>query len=217
MPRDGTQTRTRLLDAAQELILSRGFAGTTVDDVLRATGLAKGAFFHHFASKADLARAVIQRFADRDRELADTLVERAERLGHDPVQQLLLVVGFMEEMAEELTDPDHGCLFAAYAYESQLFDVDVHAIIRKSFLHWRQLLAEKVRAAIRHRRPVVSVSAVEVADMLNVVVEGAYVLGKSTTDPGMLARQLKHYRTYLEMLFGVPAHAARRRRSRATA
>lgn len=181
--------------------------------MLVRTGLTKGAFFHHFASKNELARAVIQRFADRDRELAESLSARAERLGHDPVQRLLLVVGLMEEMAEQLTDPNHGCLFASYVYESQLFDTGVHDVIRAGFLHWRAMVGKKVRAAMKHRRPALPVDADEVADMLNVVIEGAYVLGKSVGDSTMLARQLRHYRAYLEMLFGVqPATRVRRPR-----
>ena len=51
MPRDGTATRTRILDAAQALVLKQGYAGTSVDDVIAAAGTTKGGFFHHFPSK----------------------------------------------------------------------------------------------------------------------------------------------------------------------
>lgn len=203
MPRDGTETRTQIMDAAQELILLQGFAGTTVDAVLERTGLTKGAFFHHFKSKNELGHALIQRFADRDHELLMSLIDRAERLSGDPVQQVLIAVGLLEEMAEELTDPDHGCLFASYAYEAQLFDDEVHRIIRESFMAWRERLGEKIRVAMAHRPPRVATDADELADMLSVMVEGAYVLGKSLGDPTMLARQLHHYRCYLELVLGI--------------
>ena len=51
-----TDTRERILDAAQQLVMERGFSATTVDAILEAAGSSKGAFFHHFASKADLGR-----------------------------------------------------------------------------------------------------------------------------------------------------------------
>ena len=38
-------TKTRLLDAAQNLVLTKGFAGTTVDDICDAAKLTKGSFF----------------------------------------------------------------------------------------------------------------------------------------------------------------------------
>src|SRR5262245_16381612 len=44
-------SRTRLLDAAMQVIRARGYSGTTVDDICAAAGLTKGAFFHHFKSK----------------------------------------------------------------------------------------------------------------------------------------------------------------------
>jgi TetR/AcrR family transcriptional repressor of nem operon len=208
MPRDGTETRAQIMDTAQQLILQHGFAGTTVDAVLEGTGLTKGAFFHHFRSKNDLGHAIIQRFAERDQELLRTLTERAERLTSDPLQRLLITVGLMEEMAEQLTDPNHGCLFASYAYESQLFDDDIHGIIRDGFHLWRQKIGDMMRAASAHRPPRVPVDVDELADMLNVVVEGAYVLGKSFGDSTMLARQLRHYRAYLEMVFAVEPRAS---------
>src|SRR5258705_7792292 len=48
---------TRLLDAAIQVIRGQGYSATTVDDICRAAGLTKGAFFHHFKSKEDLAVA----------------------------------------------------------------------------------------------------------------------------------------------------------------
>ena len=58
MPKDGTATRERILDAAEHLVIENGFAATSVDQVIRAAGTSKGAFFHHFDSKLDLARAL---------------------------------------------------------------------------------------------------------------------------------------------------------------
>ena len=47
----------RILDVAQHLVIENGFAATSVDQVIKAAGTSKGAFFHHFDSKLDLARA----------------------------------------------------------------------------------------------------------------------------------------------------------------
>ena len=55
--------RAELLDCAQGLFLTRGYERTTVNDVIAATGLSKGAFYHHFAAKEDLLEAIADRFA----------------------------------------------------------------------------------------------------------------------------------------------------------
>jgi len=55
--------RAELIDCAQGLFLTRGYEATTINDVISATRLSKGAFYHHFRSKEDLLEAIAERFA----------------------------------------------------------------------------------------------------------------------------------------------------------
>jgi AcrR family transcriptional regulator len=55
--------RAELLGCAQRLFLSQGYERTTINDVISATGLSKGAFYHHYRSKEDLLEAIAARFA----------------------------------------------------------------------------------------------------------------------------------------------------------
>ena len=50
--------REELIDCAQRLFLAQGYEKTTINEVIAATGLSKGAFYHHFRSKEDLLAAV---------------------------------------------------------------------------------------------------------------------------------------------------------------
>jgi AcrR family transcriptional regulator len=60
-------TRRALLDSAMELFTERGFAATSLDDVVRAARVTKGALYHHFpGGKLALFEAV---FVDVDRRL----------------------------------------------------------------------------------------------------------------------------------------------------
>src|SRR5687767_8552798 len=89
--RDPARTRESILDAAQALILDHGFGATTVDAVVNRAGITKGAFFHHFSSKADLARSLVERYAHLDRQHLAHHLERARKLASDPLQQVLLL------------------------------------------------------------------------------------------------------------------------------
>lgn len=53
-------TREQLIAAASALFVARGFAATTVDDIVREADVAKGTFYYHFQSKEDLV-VVMQR------------------------------------------------------------------------------------------------------------------------------------------------------------
>src|ERR1700704_4632559 len=59
-----TVRRDAFLDAAQRLIETRGYEAMSVQDVLDALEVSKGAFYHYFDSKQVLLEAVVDRFAD---------------------------------------------------------------------------------------------------------------------------------------------------------
>lgn len=203
MARGGNGTRERILDAAQELIFDAGYAGTSLDMVISRLGLTKGAFFYHFKSKRDLAEALLRRFAEQDRQQLDYVLGRAEALSRDPAQQLLIIVGLFIEVFDGLPEPYPGCLFASYTYELQQFDEDTRGLIREAFLLWRDALREKIEAAAAAHPPRMEVDAGSLADALTVVLEGAFVMSKAMGEPQLVAAQLRHYRNYLELLFGL--------------
>lgn len=211
MPKDGRVTREKILDAAQALILERGYAGTTVDSVLAEVGITKGAFFYHFKSKDDLARALLERFARHDEQTYEETRARAEKLSDDPLQQMLIFIGLFEEMFTGLEEPYPGCLFASYVYELQQFDAGTQALIRGSFERWRTLLREKFDAIAERYPPRRPLDSGALADAFTVVLEGAFVTGKALDEPAVVAAQLRQFRNYVELLFGAerrPASAA---------
>src|SRR5689334_14373667 len=55
-------TKKRVVDAGVALLRSRGFNGTSVDDICAAASVTKGGFFHYFKNKEELAQAAISRF-----------------------------------------------------------------------------------------------------------------------------------------------------------
>ncbi len=57
----GAATRDQILDAASRLIHLQGYHCTSLDDVLRESGVGKGNFYYHFRSKEDLGYAIIER------------------------------------------------------------------------------------------------------------------------------------------------------------
>jgi TetR/AcrR family transcriptional repressor of nem operon len=204
MRKDGIATREKILDAAQDLILDRGYVGMTVEHVLAQVGITKGAFFHHFKTKDDLAKALLRRFADKDTRIYSEARERAEKLSDDPLQQMLIFIRLFEEMFEGLTEPYPGCLFASYIYELQQFDDQTRRLIRDSFTKWRELLKEKFEAIARKYPPQTQVSSASLADAFTVVLEGAFITGKAMDEPGVVSEQLRHFRNYVELLFRQP-------------
>lgn len=202
MPRDGTETKTAIMDAAQDLILERGFSATSVESIVTAAGVTKGAFFHHFSTKTELGHALVERWAEEDERRLDETLDRAERLSRDPLQQLLLFVGLYEEALAELTEPYPGCLMATTIHEAELFDEETHRRVRRSVCFWRERVGSKLREVAETHPPKLDVDLDVVADQLWSTFEGAFILSNTTGSPSAVAEQLRQYRNYLELLFG---------------
>jgi TetR/AcrR family transcriptional repressor of nem operon len=196
-----TDTRTRLLDAAEQLVLDRGFAGTTVGAVIDRVGVTKGAFFHHFDSKAELGRALVERYAEADIREFEQNLALAERLSDDPLRQMLAFVTLYQEKMEGLEAPYAGCLMASYCYEQDLLDEETLSVGRRTMAEWRRRLSEKLDRVVEEHPPAGEVDIAGLADMVTVIVEGAFVLSRTMREPDAVARQLGHYRRYLELLF----------------
>jgi AcrR family transcriptional regulator len=77
------ETRRRLINAALDVFAEHGYAGASLDDVSETAGLTKGAVYSNFASKADLALAVLDRRIDAPLaifEQVDPSVSTSEQL-----------------------------------------------------------------------------------------------------------------------------------------
>src|SRR5438067_178491 len=80
-------TRRGLLRAARKLFGKKGYASTSVDEVVRAAGVTKGALYHHFRDKDDLFRAVVEQVkVDVTATAADSYFDDSE--SDDPLQRV---------------------------------------------------------------------------------------------------------------------------------
>src|SRR5262245_54551527 len=204
MPRDGSATRTRILDAAESLVLDQGFAGTSVDEVIVAAETTKGGFFHHFASKPELARALVERYVAADLQLLDDLMARAEAESDDPLEQFLHFVALQEDLLEDFDGSGPGCLYASFCYGQELVDDVTRGEIARAVLAWRRRTREKLDEVAERYPPRVPVDLDALADQGLAVYEGSFVLSRALGEPELLRGQLRHFRTYVELLFRGP-------------
>jgi TetR/AcrR family transcriptional regulator, transcriptional repressor for nem operon len=205
MSRDPLATRERILNAAQRIVLERGFAGTSVDAVLAEAPASKGGFFHHFPSKNDLGRALLERYAAAEERMLDDFMALAEAESDDPGRRLVAFVRHLEDAADEIARTQQGCLFASFVYESRLAVDDADDIIANSIRHWRARLLGALEAAARLHPPVIDVDLESLADQVFATFEGGFILARAMHDPTHLRAQLTHLRHYLELLFNVAA------------
>jgi TetR/AcrR family transcriptional regulator, transcriptional repressor for nem operon len=203
MPRNGSATRERILDAAQRLVLERGFAGTSVDAVLAEASVTKGGFFHHFPSKQALGLALVERYAALDLQVLEDLMATAEAGAEDPAEQVVAFVRLFEEGIVELATAQPGCLFGSFVYERELAAPGTEEIISHSIHTWRERVLGKLEEAAEAHPPAIDADLPSLADQIFTTFQGGFILARAENEPEHLRRQLAHVRHYLELLFQV--------------
>jgi len=196
-----SNSKESILDAGQNLIFERGYVGTSIEDILDATGLTKGAFFYHFKSKNDLARQILQRYARQDAEHYGRLFERADELSSDVLESTLIFFKLLEEFLENLEEPLGGCVYACYLAEAAHFEKDIVDYLNKELLRWFQNFERRFEKLLKARKPSVKVTANELATMVANMLQGGFVTQKAFNDPAAIAKSVALFRTFLEMLF----------------
>jgi TetR/AcrR family transcriptional repressor of nem operon len=205
-------TRERILGAAQQLVMERGFSATTVDAILEAAGASKGAFFHHFSSKADLGHVLVERYARADGELLEHLMGQAEASTDNPADQLIEFLRLFEAGIEDLSLQQPGCLFVSFIYEQFPGQEATRKLILDDVLLWRARILDKLTLATKDRPPALPVDLNSLADQVFTTLEGGFILARATGDPLTLRDQLRHLRTYLTLLLE-PDHASNSQRA----
>jgi TetR/AcrR family transcriptional regulator, transcriptional repressor for nem operon len=198
--RTQVDARTRLLDAAMQVVREQGYAATTVDDICRTAALTKGAFFHHFKSKEDLAVAAAEHFS----QMAERLFGAAPyREFADPLDRLLGYIDFRTEILVGPV-PKFTCLLGTMVQEAY----DTHPAIRQACdtyigAHAKEV-AKDIAAAKLLYAPKAEWSAEGLALYTQAVLQGAFILAKAKGGPEVARDCLAHLRRYFLQLFQQP-------------
>jgi AcrR family transcriptional regulator len=197
----GEQTRERLLDLAQGAVLQKGFAGTSLDELIAAASITKSGFFYHFKDKNDLAKALLRRYLDREVDLFDGLFKQADGLHEDPLHAFLIFLKMFADIMSDLPSGHPGCLVAAYCYQDQLFSAEVRGLAEKGVAAWRIRFRERLDLIAARHKPRIEIDLDSLADMVSAVADGGIILSKVLHDPTLLPKQVMLYRSFVRLVF----------------
>jgi AcrR family transcriptional regulator len=197
----GEQTRERILEIAEDAVLHKGFAGTSLDEIIAEAGLTKSGFFYHFKDKNDLAKALLKRYLDNEWAVFDQLFAQADDLSDDPLHSFLIFLKLFADMMGDLPNGHPGCIVASYVYQDHLFSREVRELSTEGHMIWRRRFSARLNAIAERYPPRIEVDLDDIADMLSAVADGGIILSKSLKDPGILARQILLCRQFVKLVF----------------
>ncbi len=199
--RKSTGTRERLLDLAEAAVLEKGFAATSIDELIAGAGITKSGFFYHFKDKADLAKALMQRYVASNEALLNDIFRRADELVDDPLHSYLAGLKLLAEMMADLPGTHPGCLSASFCYQDRLFDQDVRALNQAGVTCWRQIFRDRLQRVAERYPPRIAVDIDDLADMANTLVDGGIIMSRVLDDKDIIPRQVMAYRAFVGAVF----------------
>ena len=198
----GEETRKRILDVAQEAVLSKGFNATTIEEIVAYAEITKSGFFYHFRDKNALARALIERHIEVENQLFDDLLSRSKELSDDPLHVALIGLKLLAELIDDMPNGHPGCIVATAAYQDRLFNKDVRDANRRAVLGWRNRFREMFEEIVAVYPARENVDLDHLSDMVTAIVEGGIVMSRALNEPAVTSQQIMLLRSYIKLLFG---------------
>jgi AcrR family transcriptional regulator len=188
----GQATREYIIAKAAPLFNEKGYSGSSIADVMVATGLKKGGIYNHFESKDDLAIAA---FDHNWGLLKDRYTQALHAAGASPTAQLFAAIDVHAGFAEG--EPVvGGCPLLNTAVESDDGHPLLRERVREAVDFWRELLRNIVNSGIAQGE-FRTADADEIATIIISTLEGGVMLSKLYHSPEHLSRAAAHLRTFL--------------------
>jgi TetR/AcrR family transcriptional repressor of nem operon len=187
----GEQTRQRLVAEAAGLFNRHGYEGSSMQDIMQATGLKKGGIYRHFGTKEELAQEAF------DYAWRETIEARLKNLDSvtNSVDRLKQFVANFVEVRSPVAG---GCPLLNTAVEVD----DGNAVLRKRALvalrAWRNTLAAIVRKGIDRHEITKETQPETVATIVIASLEGALMMSRLERNADHLLTVQNHLNAYLE-------------------
>ena len=186
MASKGDATKQKILENACSLFYLKGYQGTTIDDILAASGVKKGSFYFHYRNKEVLGYAVFEAYKAKSK----TLFQNALRSDGDPIRNLLsLLLSHEQELRS--SGYQGGCPIGNLALEL----ADHHPGFRKKlqgvFDHWAEEILSVLQRARKAGRLDRSIDPKQLAYFIVAMMEGGTLLSK-TMKTGGIYRDMIH-------------------------
>lgn len=190
--------RVALLDAALNLVRRKGWTATSIDQLCRAVGVTKGAFFHHFESKEALGVAAAHRWTE---VTAPLFANAPYHRRADPLDRIFGYLDFRRSIVQGPLET-FTCFAGTTVQETFAESEPIRSACGACITDHASSLEADFDAALRKYRPRERVTAQSLALYTQTVLQGGFVLAKAKGDAGPLLDGIAHLERYLQLLFG---------------
>jgi TetR/AcrR family transcriptional regulator, transcriptional repressor for nem operon len=192
--RDPKRTRERLLQAAYQEVYKSGFQSASLDTILAAAGVTKGALYHHFDGKEALGYAIVEEIIASD--VRRQWLRPLQR-GKNPVDAL---IGIVQGISVRPEDVRGGCRLNNLNQEMSPLDAGFRKRTATLFRAWQEGIADALREGQIYGKVRREIEPADVAGFLIAMVEGYSSLAKNAQDAKVMKAGIKNIVDWLETL-----------------
>ena len=191
-------TKAHIIQQSAVVFNQQGYAGSSMADIMRATGLKKGGIYNHFASKDELALAAF----DYAVGLISQRIWSAVKTERNAIARLNALVS---AYLTYIDDPPivGGCPILNTAIETDDTDSPLRDRALAAMNSWRGLIVKIVKKGIKRGDIKPTVEADEIATIIIGNIEGAMMMSKLEKNPVHLRRAIAHLKDYLQIVLVV--------------
>lgn len=192
-------TRDRLIESARHLFWERGFAGTSMADLLGHANVNSGSFYHFFESKEALLRTVLETYLVALRPM---VVDPAFATTEEPIERIFAILaGYRERILQ--TECRYGCPLGRLALEIDPENRPAHDLIAQNFRGWIGVVRECLDQ-VKGRLPR-GTDAESFATYVLAVMEGGVMLSRSCGSVEPFDRTVAQLREHFRLAMGAGA------------
>lgn len=192
--RDSVQA---LIAAMIDKVRSGGYSATSVDDVCREAGFSKGAFFHHFKSKEELAVSAAE--AWREKAASEFLAAPYQQLA-DPADRILGYIDLRRSMLTGRAET-FSCFAGTMLQEAFATSEAIRSACGSTIIEHAQSLEPDIAAAMAEAG-VHAWTPSSLCLHIQAVLQGAFIIAKATNNPQQAVECVDHLYRYVALLFG---------------
>ncbi|MGL5834575.1 MAG: TetR/AcrR family transcriptional regulator [Waterburya sp.] len=187
------QTKARIVQQAAAVFNQKGYAGSSIADIMQATGLKKGGIYNHFASKDELAVAAF----DYAVSLMSQEVWSAVKTKRNAIARLQALVSSYLVYIE--TPPIvGGCPILNTAIEADDTDSPLRDRAISAINNWRNLIVRIINQGIKKGEISSTTEPDTVATIIICNIEGAIMMSQLEKNPVHLERAVAHLQNYIQ-------------------
>ncbi|MHB8841471.1 MAG: TetR/AcrR family transcriptional regulator [Candidatus Aquicultor sp.] len=192
-----SETKERLIVAAQQLMQTKGFVATSVDEICQTAGLSKGSFFHYFKSKEDIGKAVLDHYSSSIYHLIETEGCFSES---DPLKSVYEIIDLYIIVS---TNPERqtNSIVGSFAQTLSQTHPEIREICGNHYSWLAGTIKRYLDEAKAKYAPEAVIDTRSLADYFIATFEGSLILAKATLDQGVIQRNLLLYRQHIHDLF----------------